>query len=132
MRVLGIESSCDETAAAVYDDSAGLLSSIVSSQVAVHGAYGGVVPELASREHLKSIVPGCELGTTPPSAPWTATWDETNVERPGGVVVDGGGGRLVAGALDAEDAHYRMFAASSASGERPLDEKNVPRDRPRP
>ncbi|GAB4240564.1 MAG: tRNA (adenosine(37)-N6)-threonylcarbamoyltransferase complex transferase subunit TsaD [Deltaproteobacteria bacterium] len=60
MRVLGIESSCDETAAAVYDGSAGLLSSVVSSQVAVHAAYGGVVPELASREHLKSIVPVVE------------------------------------------------------------------------
>ena len=60
MRVLGIESSCDETAAAVYDGSAGLLSNVVSSQVAVHGAYGGVVPELASREHLKSIVPVVE------------------------------------------------------------------------
>jgi len=57
MRVLGIESSCDETAAAVYDGSAGLLSSVVSSQVSVHAAYGGVVPELASREHLKSVVP---------------------------------------------------------------------------
>jgi N6-L-threonylcarbamoyladenine synthase len=60
VRVLGIESSCDETAAAVYDASAGLLSSVVSSQVAVHGAYGGVVPELASREHVKSIVPVVE------------------------------------------------------------------------
>jgi N6-L-threonylcarbamoyladenine synthase len=60
MRVLGIESSCDETAAAVYDGSAGLLSSVVSSQVAVHTPYGGVVPELASREHLKSIVPVVE------------------------------------------------------------------------
>jgi len=60
VRVLGIESSCDETAAAVYDVSSGLLSSVVSSQVAVHGAYGGVVPELASREHLKSIVPVVE------------------------------------------------------------------------
>jgi N6-L-threonylcarbamoyladenine synthase len=60
MRVLGIESSCDETAAAVYDGSAGLLSSVVSSQVAVHADYGGVVPELASREHLKSIVPVVE------------------------------------------------------------------------
>ncbi len=60
MRVLGIESSCDETAAAVYDRSAGLLSSVVSSQVAVHGAYGGVVPELASREHLKSVLPVVE------------------------------------------------------------------------
>jgi len=60
MRVLGIESSCDETAAAVYDRSAGLLSNVVSSQVAVHGVYGGVVPELASREHLKSVVPVVE------------------------------------------------------------------------
>lgn len=57
MRVLGIESSCDETAAAVYDASEGLLSAVVSSQVSIHGAYGGVVPELASREHLKSVVP---------------------------------------------------------------------------
>ena len=57
MRVLGIESSCDDTAAAVYDAAAGLLSNVVASQVAVHGAYGGVVPELASREHIRSIVP---------------------------------------------------------------------------
>ncbi len=57
MRVLGIESSCDDTAAAVYDASAGLLSNVVASQVAVHGVYGGVVPELASREHIRSIVP---------------------------------------------------------------------------
>src|SRR5512145_3491657 len=60
MRVLGIESSCDETAAAVYDGPAGLLSNVVSSQESVHAAYGGVVPELASREHLKSIVPVVE------------------------------------------------------------------------
>ncbi|MCL1925826.1 MAG: tRNA (adenosine(37)-N6)-threonylcarbamoyltransferase complex transferase subunit TsaD [Syntrophorhabdaceae bacterium] len=60
MRVLGIESSCDETAAAVYDRSVGLLSNVVSSQVAVHEVYGGVVPELASREHLKSVVPVVE------------------------------------------------------------------------
>lgn len=60
MRILGIESSCDETAAAVYDGTRGLLSNVVSSQVAIHGAYGGVVPELASREHLKSVVPVVE------------------------------------------------------------------------
>jgi N6-L-threonylcarbamoyladenine synthase len=60
VRVLGIESSCDETAAAVYDGSRGLLSSVVASQDAIHGAYGGVVPELASREHLKSVVPVVE------------------------------------------------------------------------
>jgi len=60
MRVLGIESSCDETAAAVYDGSAGLLGNVVSSQVKVHAPYGGIVPELASREHLQSIVPVVE------------------------------------------------------------------------
>jgi len=60
MRILGIESSCDETAAAVYDGSSGLLSSVVSSQEAVHAPYGGVVPELASREHLKTVVPVVE------------------------------------------------------------------------
>jgi N6-L-threonylcarbamoyladenine synthase len=57
MRVLGIESSCDETAAAVYDRGAGLLSNVVLSQVPVHRVYRGVVPELASREHLRAIVP---------------------------------------------------------------------------
>jgi N6-L-threonylcarbamoyladenine synthase len=60
MRVLGIESSCDETAAAVYDGAAGLLGNVVSSQVKVHAPYGGIVPELASREHLRSIVPVVE------------------------------------------------------------------------
>ncbi len=60
MRVLGIESSCDDTAAAVYDSSEGLLSNIVSSQIPVHSLYGGVVPELASREHIRSVVPVVE------------------------------------------------------------------------
>ena len=56
-RILGIESSCDETAAAVVVDGCEILSSIVASQVEVHRKYGGVVPELASREHLRQIVP---------------------------------------------------------------------------
>lgn len=60
MRVLGIESSCDDTAAAVYDSRAGLLASIVSSQVPIHSLYGGVVPELASREHIRAVVPVVE------------------------------------------------------------------------
>ena len=60
MRVLGIESSCDDTAAALYDSSAGLLANVVSSQVPVHRLYGGVVPELASREHIRSVVPVVE------------------------------------------------------------------------
>jgi N6-L-threonylcarbamoyladenine synthase len=55
--ILGIETSCDETAAAVVRDGAQILSSAVASQVETHGKYGGVVPELASREHLRAIVP---------------------------------------------------------------------------
>src|SRR5438270_6769853 len=57
VRILGIESSCDETAAAVVEDGERVLSSVVASQMTVHGKYGGVVPELASREHLRAIVP---------------------------------------------------------------------------
>src|SRR5713101_5947080 len=56
-RILGIESSCDETAAAVVADGREILSNVVASQVDVHRKYGGVVPELASREHLRQIVP---------------------------------------------------------------------------
>jgi N6-L-threonylcarbamoyladenine synthase len=55
--ILGIESSCDETAAAVVRSGEQLVSNVVASQIATHQPYGGVVPELASREHLKAIVP---------------------------------------------------------------------------
>ena len=58
--VLGIETSCDETAAAVVEDGRRVLSSVVSSQAAVHAPYGGVVPELASRHHIESISPVIE------------------------------------------------------------------------
>src|SRR5207244_5602975 len=58
--VLGIESSCDETAAAVLVDGRRVLSSVVASQDDVHAPYGGVVPELASRRHLEVIVPVVE------------------------------------------------------------------------
>jgi len=57
MLVLGIETSCDETAAAVVRDGREIVSSVISSQVPIHKRYGGVVPELASREHLDKIVP---------------------------------------------------------------------------
>ncbi len=57
MIILGIETSCDETAAAVVIDGTEILSSVVSSQIAVHHPYGGVVPELASRKHIEAIVP---------------------------------------------------------------------------
>jgi N6-L-threonylcarbamoyladenine synthase len=55
--VLGIETSCDETAAAVVEDGRRILSNVVSSQAAVHSPFGGVVPELASRHHLEAMVP---------------------------------------------------------------------------
>src|SRR5690606_13665873 len=70
MRVLGIETSCDETAAAVYDGERGLLSHQLYSQVALHAQYGGVVPELASRGHRQQLRPLIEAamadsGSTP-------------------------------------------------------------------
>jgi N6-L-threonylcarbamoyladenine synthase len=58
--VLGIETSCDETAAAVVEDGRRILSNVVSTQVAIHAPYGGVVPELASRHHVENIVPVIE------------------------------------------------------------------------
>ncbi len=57
MRVLGIETSCDETAAAVYDSDHGLLGHTLYSQVEIHAAFGGVVPELASRDHVRKLLP---------------------------------------------------------------------------
>jgi N6-L-threonylcarbamoyladenine synthase len=57
VRILGIESSCDETAAAIVVDGRNILSNVVASQIDIHRKYGGVVPELASREHLRQIVP---------------------------------------------------------------------------
>src|SRR5215212_4089371 len=60
MLVLGIESSCDETAAAIVRDGREMVSSVISSQIEIHKRFGGVVPELASREHLDKIVPVVE------------------------------------------------------------------------
>ncbi|MCW8934802.1 MAG: tRNA (adenosine(37)-N6)-threonylcarbamoyltransferase complex transferase subunit TsaD [Gammaproteobacteria bacterium] len=57
MIVLGIESSCDETGLAVYDTERGLLAHVLHSQIALHGEYGGVVPELASRDHVRYLLP---------------------------------------------------------------------------
>ncbi|HCA23005.1 MAG TPA: tRNA (adenosine(37)-N6)-threonylcarbamoyltransferase complex transferase subunit TsaD, partial [Pseudomonas sp.] len=57
MRVLGIETSCDETGIALYDSERGLLADALFSQIDLHRVYGGVVPELASRDHVKRLVP---------------------------------------------------------------------------
>ncbi len=71
MRILGIESSCDETAAAVVEDATRVLSSVVASQLETHGRYGGVVPELASREHLRAIVPVVREAMERASCDWS-------------------------------------------------------------
>ncbi|GMW07391.1 MAG: tRNA N6-adenosine threonylcarbamoyltransferase [Nevskiales bacterium] len=60
MAVLGIETSCDETSVAVYDRDRGLLAHLIHSQVAIHAPYGGVVPELASRDHIRRLLPMVE------------------------------------------------------------------------
>ena len=57
MRVLGIETSCDETGIALYDSELGLLADLLYSQIDLHQAYGGVVPELASRDHIRRCLP---------------------------------------------------------------------------
>lgn len=57
MRVIGIETSCDETGVAVYDDEKGLMADLLFSQIELHSEYGGVVPELASRDHIRKTLP---------------------------------------------------------------------------
>ena len=57
MKVLGIETSCDETGIALYDSELGLLGDALYSQVDLHLEYGGVVPELASRDHVRRVIP---------------------------------------------------------------------------
>ena len=57
MKVLGIETSCDETAAAVVEDGRRVLSDVISTQIEIHRRWGGVVPELASRNHVVQVMP---------------------------------------------------------------------------
>ena len=57
MRVLGIETSCDDTGAAIYDTDQGLIVHRLASQVELHSQYGGVVPELAARDHIRTLLP---------------------------------------------------------------------------
>ena len=60
INILGIETSCDETAIAVVSDGKRMLSNIIASQVDLHSQYGGVVPEVASRQHVRDLVPVLE------------------------------------------------------------------------
>jgi len=70
MKILGIETSCDETAAAVVEDGTRMLSNQIASQVEIHARYGGVVPEVASRQHLLSIIPVIERAMTEAGVSW--------------------------------------------------------------
>jgi O-sialoglycoprotein endopeptidase (EC 3.4.24.57) len=70
MKVLGIETSCDETAAAVVEDGSKIISNIVASQVDIHARYGGIVPEVASRQHLLTIIPVISQAMTEAKVTW--------------------------------------------------------------
>jgi len=70
MKILGIETSCDETAAAVVEDSNRILSNIVASQIDIHARYGGIVPEVASRQHLLTIIPVINKAMIKAKATW--------------------------------------------------------------
>ncbi|MBI2856412.1 MAG: tRNA (adenosine(37)-N6)-threonylcarbamoyltransferase complex transferase subunit TsaD [Chloroflexi bacterium] len=70
MRVLGIETSCDETAVAVVENGRSILSNVIASQVELHARYGGVVPEVASRQHILEMVPAIELAMTQGGLDW--------------------------------------------------------------
>ena len=70
MRILGIESSCDETAAAIIEDGHTLLSNVVNSQIDIHAAYGGVVPEVAARSHLEVISPVINKALSDAACTW--------------------------------------------------------------
>jgi N6-L-threonylcarbamoyladenine synthase len=70
MKILGIETSCDETAAAVVADGSAILSSYIASQVEIHARYGGIVPEVASRQHILAIIPIIEQAISQAGVNW--------------------------------------------------------------
>ncbi|MDP2730230.1 MAG: tRNA (adenosine(37)-N6)-threonylcarbamoyltransferase complex transferase subunit TsaD [Dehalococcoidales bacterium] len=71
MKILGIETSCDETAAAVVEDGVSILSNPLASQVEIHARYGGIVPEVASRQHLLAIIPILEQAMAEAKVTWS-------------------------------------------------------------
>lgn len=70
MKILGIESSCDETAASVVENGTRLLSNVINSQIDIHSVYGGVVPEVAARSHLEVVLPVIEKALTDAESTW--------------------------------------------------------------
>ncbi|MFZ2494416.1 MAG: hypothetical protein WAW60_01415, partial [Candidatus Saccharimonadales bacterium] len=100
MKILGIESSCDETAAAVVEDGVRLLSNVVNSQIDIHAAYGGVIPEVAARSHIEVILPVVEKAL----ADAGCTWDE--IDAIGVTYAPGLVGSLLIGSLTARTLAY--------------------------
>ncbi|MEO0425231.1 MAG: tRNA (adenosine(37)-N6)-threonylcarbamoyltransferase complex transferase subunit TsaD [Pseudomonadota bacterium] len=98
MKVLGIETSCDETGVAVYDGQRGVISEVLHSQVAAHAAYGGVVPEIASRDHASRLTPLIREALA-----------QAGIERPDAVAYTAGPGlvgALLVGAATARSLAY--------------------------
>lgn len=103
MRVLGIESSCDETAAAVVEDGSRLLSNVVHSQIDIHAQYGGVVPEIAARSHIETVIPVIEQALEESNS----TWDD--IDAIGITYAPGLSGSLLVGATTAKTiAHLKQ------------------------
>ncbi len=98
MRILGIETSCDETAVAVVEDGTTLLSNVVASSMDIHAQYGGVVPEIAARSHIEAINPVVEQALTEAKCTWTDI-DAIAVTYGAGL-----GGSLLVGVLAARTA----------------------------
>ena len=100
MRILGIESSCDETSAAVVEDGRKVLSNIISSQIDIHARFGGVVPEVASRRHLEAVIPTVREALEKAEC----TWDDIDAvavtNRPGLI------GSLIVGVMAAKTIAY--------------------------
>ena len=71
MKILGIETSCDETAAAIVEDGRRLRSNVIASQAELHGRYGGIVPEIASRQHLEAILPVVQAALQEAGCSWS-------------------------------------------------------------
>lgn len=110
MNILGIESSCDETAASIVIDGRTVLSNVISSQIAIHTEYGGVVPEIASRKHIENINPvikqALEQAKDPDGRPHPMTWDDIDAIA----VTYGPGlvGALLVGVAEAKALAYAL------------------------
>ncbi len=110
MKILAIESSCDETAAAVVEDGVKVYSNVIASQIAIHQATGGVMPEVAAREHIKVIMPTIELAISQAGVSWNEI-DAIAVTKEPGLI-----GSLIVGRITA--------AAVAFAKDKPLIEVN--------